>query len=133
MNYFEAHRARMQRNNDALLKLADEVIEADSSIEVYICRNDNLQSSVSFFKGELINGIGFHEVPYHWSGCGISDHSGGENISMPFTVDDVLKSFSPVTNIVNRRPTQHTVEYFKSKEQYLKWCSYLKQYNGKDI
>ena len=126
MNYQEARRARMQRNNDELLKLADEVIKADSSIEVYICRNNRLQNALVFFKGDQINSIGFHEVPYHWSGCGVNNHTGGENISMPFDVNDVLTTFKPVTNIKHRQPN----EYFKSKEQYLKWCTYLKRYEN---
>jgi len=42
---------------------------------------------------------------------------------MPFDVNDVLTTFKPITSILRRQPN----EYFKSKEDYLKWYSYLKR------
>lgn len=125
-----AYIARKQRNNDALLKLAKKVIEIDSSIEVYHHKSDKQISSLTFFKGEEVNGIGFHEVPYRWSGCGYTEHGkshkGKDNLSIPFDLADVLTSFHPITDIKHRQPN----EYFESKEQYLKWCSYLKKYSN---
>jgi hypothetical protein len=120
-DYLTDYRARMERNHNALMELAKNVVKADPEVEAYIGRNDVLIKSVVFIKGETINGVAFLEVPYRWSGCGISNHSGGDNVSMPFDVNDVLTTFKPITTILNRQPD----EYFKSKEDYLKWCSYL--------
>lgn len=122
-DYLTAYRERMERNHNALIELTKNVIKADPEIEAYLYRNDVLQRSVIFFKGETINSVSFHEVPYRWSGCGVTNHAGGENVSMPFNVNDVLTTFKPVTSILWRQPN----EYFKSKEDYLKWCSYLKR------
>ena len=131
-DYLTAYRARMERNDKELKELAVNVLKADSTIEVYFHKDENkFQDSVVFFKEEQINFIGFHEVPYRWSGCGFHEHSGrsnpgGENSSMPFTVDDVLNTFHSVTEVKWRQPN----EYFKSKEQYLKWSSYLKRWEN---
>jgi len=122
-DYFTDYRARLERNQEALLELAVNVIQADPEVEVYLSNDGAFHRSVIFFKGETINSVSFHEVPYRWSGCGVTNHSGGENVSMPFNVDDVLTTFKPITSILWRQPN----EYFKSKEQYLKWCSYLKR------
>lgn len=120
MNYLEAHFARMQRNNDQLISLAKEVLAIDSTIEVYINRNEKNQNGIVFIKGETINSVQFHEVPYHWSGCGVKNHGGGENISMPFDAQDVLSTFKPITTVM-----WSYKEPFKNRAQYLKWCSYL--------
>lgn len=127
--YMECYRERLERNSIALKELALEVIKSNPEIEVYFNHNkEKFQNSVLFFKGEMINSIGFHEVPYRWSGCGYHEfgkyHSGGENSSMPFTVEDVLSTFHPVTEIKLRQPN----EYCKSKEQYLKWYSFYKRW-----
>ena len=125
IDYFKAYTERLQRNDDALKSLASEVLKKDPEIEAYFHENNNrYKNSVIFFKGELINSIQFHEVPYHWSGCGIKDHSGGENVSMPFDVDDVITTFHPVREILRMQPN----DFFKSKEQYLKWHSWLKRW-----
>lgn len=127
--YIEAYGERLDRNEKALLELANKILEIHPEVEIY--RHHDLQrkvSSLKFFKGELINSIGFHEVPYRWSGCGYGEHSnshnGGENVCMPFDVEDVMTTFKPVTSIKFRQPN----EYFKSKEQYLKWHSFLVPY-----
>jgi len=133
-NYFEARLARYKRNSVAILELIKLVMEADSEIEVYLHRDcitgSDVVSSVTFFKGEQINSISFHEVPYGWSGCGHKEHGGyhkgGENHSLPFEVADVLTTFKPVTNILSRQPS----EFFKTKEEYLKWCSWLVRFEG---
>ena len=123
--YFEAYQARLERNDKALKDLANEVIKQDPEVEVYFHKDDNqLKSSVIFFKGEQINSVSFHEVPYHWSGCGVKSHNGGYNVSMPFDANDVLTTFQPVTNILKSQPN----EYFKSKEQYLKWLTFYKKW-----
>lgn len=134
-NYLEAYYARIIRNHEDLLKLVTDVLEKDPSVEAYYHKeidNRRLISSVVFFKGEEINGIGFHEVPYRWSGCGYSEfsnsHSGGNNCEMPFTAEDVLNNFRSITTIKLRYYT-----YFKSKSEYLKWCSYLKKHEVKTI
>lgn len=126
--YLEAYGERLERNDKALKEIALEVIKTNSDVEVYFNHNKNFKDSVLFFKGEMINSIGFHEVPYRWSGCGYQEfdkyHSGGENSAMPFTVEDVLNTFHPVTEIKLRQPD----EYCKSKEQYLKWYSFYKRW-----
>lgn len=123
-DYFTAHTERMQRNDKALHELAANVIKEDPTIEAYFHHDDSLKSNVLFFKGENINSVSFHEVPYHWSGCGIKDHSSGDNVSMPFDVNDVLTTFHPITGILKYQPNV----YFKSKEQYLKWYSFYKRW-----
>jgi hypothetical protein len=126
-DYFKAYRARLERNHNALVQLIKDVQKKDNSVEAYINRNDELINHVVFIKDESINSIGFHEVPYRWSGCGYkethSSHWGGENSSMPFTADDVLSTFTPIKG---SRLSQ--LESFKDKKHYLKWCSYLKKY-----
>jgi hypothetical protein len=84
----------------------------------------------------MINSIHFHEVPYRWSGCGYEEHSkshsGGENISMPFTADDVISTFKPINKIrfryKNTNPNDHSFIPFKNKEHYLQWNSFLNLY-----
>jgi len=122
-DYLTAYRERMERNHNALIELAKNVIKADPEVEVYFHYYNKYQDGVTFFKGEMINSVQFHEVPYHWSGCGLKSHNGGDDVSMPFDVNDVLTTFKPITSILWRQPN----EYFKSKENYLKWCSYLKK------
>jgi hypothetical protein len=130
-DYLEHYRLRLERNNKELKELADNVIKADPEVEVYFNRNNELQNSLCFFKGESINGIAFYKVPYRWSGCGYSEfgkcHNGGENVSMPFDVNDVLTTFIPITNIKKSQPNN----FFKSKEQYLKWYSFYEKYESK--
>lgn len=127
MDYLEARTARYKRNEEAILKLVKEVLLADSEIEVYTQRDKKTISSITFFKGEDINSISFHEVPYRWSGCGFKEHGGSNhNLDMPFDVNNVLTTFKPVSSILLRQPN----EYFESKEQYLKWSSWLKQINN---
>lgn len=128
MDYLEAYSARLKRNNDELIQLAKDVILIDPSIEVYHYNGDRFIKSLVFIKDEMINTVSFHEVPYRWSGCNYYKehgecHSGGENSSMPFDANDVIGSFKPITGVLNRQPN----EYFKSKQDYLKWCSYLKR------
>lgn len=128
-DYLTAYGLRLERNEEALLKLAKDVMELDPTVEVY--HSGNLErkiSSLTFFKGEDINSVGFHEVPYRWSGCGFREfynyHSGGENVAMPFTAEDVLKTFKPVTTVMKSQPNQ----YFKNKEHCLKWYSWLTKF-----
>lgn len=123
-DYLYAYASRLKRNEAALLKLADEVIALDPEVEVYHSETHRHISSIVFFKGENINSVAFHEVPYRWSGCGYGEHSrshsGGENSSMPFTAQDVLNTFKPVTTV-------HSTDnkFHKSKAEYLKWHSWL--------
>lgn len=127
--YFEARTKRLERNQVALFELADEVLKADPKIEVYHHHADAFIQGLVFIKGEDINSVQFHEVPYRWSGCGHgefnSSHSGGENVSMPFTKEDVLTTFSPITS-----KRKSSIELFKSKKHYLDWCSYLVKYKN---
>lgn len=123
-DFLTAYGERLERNSAALLKLATDVMAADPTVEVYCHRDDKHKKGLVFFKGEEINKIHFHEVPYHWSGCGYAEHFGGENLAMPFTVEDVLQTFKPVTTVMDRHDT-----FFKSKAEYLKWCSYLQKVN----
>ena len=129
-NYWTARKARFERNQNDLLELAKKVKEKYPSIEIYVHHEypQAYLKSITFFKDEMINSIGFHEVPYHWSGCGYKEHSGGENVSMPFDEDDVFRTFKPITSILFRQPNEH----FKSKEQYLKWYSFLKKFEPND-
>ena len=122
---YSGYQRRMERNDWELKKIAKEIIKINPEIEVYFYEDDNMyQKNVVFFKGENINTIQFHEAPYHWSGCSISNHNGFENCSMPFTVDDVLTTFHPITVVIKSQPNEH----FKSKEQYLKWHSFYKRW-----
>ncbi len=121
-DYMTAYRDRLERNQASLIQLIKEVQEKDPAIEAYVYdeQGSRLIGSVTFFKGELINRIGFHEVPYRWSGCGYGEHSrshsGGDNIAMPFSADDALTTFHPIEH--NSRT--------KDKATYLKWYSFLK-------
>lgn len=132
MNPEDAYRARLIRNDAELRKLAADVKATEPTIEVYAYqdRGSGLLNGVTFIKGDEINSVGFHEVPYRWSGCGYSEHPGGERISMPFTVEDVLSTFHPINTIrfryLNNNPNDHSCENFKGKGDYLKWYSYLK-------
>ena len=131
-DYLTGYARRMEKNDWELHQLAQEVIKADPEVEVYFHHDENrYQNGVKFFKGEMINGIQFSEVPYRWSGCGVSNHGGIESdygglstCSMSFDVNDVLTTFHPITDVLHRQPN----EYFKSKEQFLKWSSYLKKW-----
>lgn len=128
-DYLDAYRARLERNQAALVQLIKDVLAKDSSIEAYVNRDiSRFIDRVVFLKDESINAIGFHEVPYRWSGCGFPEfgnsHSGGENVAMPFTADDVVSTFKPITKVMHTHD-----KAFKSKEQYLKWCSYLSKFD----
>lgn len=122
-DYIKARLARLERNHEALIKLANDVLDIDQEIEVYFHYDDQFKSYVIFFKDENINSVSFHEVPYHWSGCGHKDHRGGENVSMPFTADDVLKTFHPVTDVHEKYNT-----FFRDKAHYLKSQRWNKRY-----
>jgi len=130
MGYFKARAERTIRNNDNLKHLADMVMEADSRIEVYHHKSVPYIESITFFKGEEINTIGFHDIPFRWSGCGFKEikthgdkRAKGGQLEMPFTVADVLNNFEAI------QPNHR----FKTKEEYLKWYNYLTKYekNGK--
>jgi hypothetical protein len=127
MNYLEAYRARLERNEAALKNLIFDVKKLRPEIKAHVNLNGGLLKSVTFIRGEDINTACFHEVPYCWSGCGYSKynpHYGGENGAMPFSAEDVINNFVPVTT------KNHTYDTkFKSMEQYLKWCSYLTEYS----
>lgn len=126
-DYFEARKARFIRNEEALIQLIKDVKEKNPNVEVYVYKNQPFIDSVTFFLGEDINGVGFHEVPYRWSGCGYTEYQKSHHgLEMPFTANDILTTFSPVTNW-----KKSNVEYFKSKDHYLKWCSYLINYELK--
>ena len=126
MTYLEAYSARLARNEQELKNLIHEVQKLHPKIKAYVSNNGIIQGVV-FIDGENINSIHFHEVPYRWSGCGYSEfgksHYGGENMAMPFTVEDVINGFSPITS---KNHTHNTK--FQNIEQYLKWCSYLTEY-----
>lgn len=121
----------MVRNHNELLQLAKQVKELDPTVEAYI-HKDRLASGVYFIRGESVNVIHFHEVPYGWSGCGYPEfnntHPGKENVSMPFTAEEVLHTFKLITSIKKFQPS----EYYKGKEDYLKWLSYLRLVTEED-
>lgn len=132
-DFFKAYRARLVRNQEALINLIKEVRKADPTVEAYTGRNDRFICGVVFIKDEGINSIHFHEVPYRWSGCGYGEfnnyhHSGGENNSMPFTAKDVIDNFKPIKGM---RKSQ--VEVFKDKAHYLKWSSWLQEFKEEDF
>jgi hypothetical protein len=130
MDYFEARQERYKRNEKAIFELIRDVIKTDPQVKAYISNSDKIASHVTFFKGEEINSVSFHEVPYRWSGCGYKEHGGSNNnLEMPFDVNDVLTTFKPITSILDRQPN----EYFKSKKQYLKWHSWLIQITLEDL
>lgn len=128
MNYLEAYRARLERNQSDLIQLIKDVQQKDPLMEAYVYDYPNrLLSGVVFIRGEYINSIQFHEVPYRWSGCKYHEfgnsHGGGENSKMPFSADDVLNTMKPINTI-----KKSSVEIFKNKEHYLNWYSYLNLY-----
>lgn len=132
-DYLTAYRARLERNQVALIQLIEEVQQKKPSIEAYVYdQQQRLLSGVVFIDGEYITSVQFHEVPYRWSGPGYDEfhksHSGGENSSMPFDADDVINGMKPIAGM---RKSQ--IESFKNREHYLKWCSYLKLYKEKAI
>jgi hypothetical protein len=126
--FFIAYAARLKRNEEALIRLIKDVTTKDPTVEAYIVSRDLNRTieGVTFIKGDQINQIHFHKVPYRWSGCGYSEHRkyhyGGENYSMPFTAEDVLKTFTPINQ--ERMVTRN----FKDKEEYLMWRNYLIKY-----
>lgn len=127
--YFDSYRERLERNQSKLFNLAKAVLKINHNIEVYHHKDENrIKSGLIFFDGEKINSIQFHEVPYRWSGCGYSEfgtsHNGIEGSEMPFNIYDVLETFKPITTV-----RKNQKETFKSKEQYLNWCSYLTKAN----
>jgi hypothetical protein len=130
-DYLTAYRERLQRNNDDLIKLIKEVQERDPLIEAYVHNDGRLFPGVVFIKDETINSIHFHEVPYRWSGCGYHEHWkshwGGENASLPFDATDVITTMRPIGNVNKTHD-----KAFKNKEEYLKWCSYLKLYKHEE-
>lgn len=125
-NYLEAYKARLIRNEKEILALVESVIKINPAIDVYYNRNSGHIKSITFIRNEMINKIAFHETPYRWSGCGYSEfrnsHVGLENSAMPFTVKDVLLSFTPITSIKKDK------NYFTSVKQYLEWYSFLVSY-----
>jgi len=134
-DFFDAYRSRLERNQADIFALIKDVQALNPSIEAYVHHDTGrFQQGVVFIRNEEINSIHFHEVPYRWSGCGHGEfnnsHSGGENCSMPFTVEDVLKTFKPINTVRWRYKDKHGLEsvYFKNKQHYLEWCSYLKKY-----
>jgi hypothetical protein len=129
MNYFEARRERMFRNNSALMKLTKNVIKKNPEVEAYFSDMDFYPESVVFFLGEEINGASFHEVPFRWSGCNYTEHgTSNPSLEMPFTVEDVLTTFKPVGEI-----KKSPAEKLKTKKEYLNWYSYLMRSHGTEF
>jgi len=130
--YIEARQERLERNQAQLFELAKSVLKSDPKIEIYHYDGDRPVQGLVFIKGENINSIHFHEVPYRWSGCGYGEHNnstyGGENYSMPFTTEDVITTFQPITTVKKTYK-----DCFKSIESYLEWCSYLTKYNSHEL
>jgi hypothetical protein len=127
MGYFEARQKRTEDNHRDLHQLAKDVFKKDPNVKAYFNRNDSLHESVVFIRDEEICSIGFHEVPFGWSGCGYPEfpkekrrYDNDINGRLPFNSDDVLNHFKPIQNI---KLTHNT--YFDSVDQYLKWYSYL--------
>lgn len=130
MNYFEARKLRYIRNQEEIIHLIEEVQKLDESVEAYVHHDNRYIDNVVFFKGEEINSVSFQEVPYHWSGCGCKSHTGlGDSQQLPFTAEDVLGTFNPVTGLLFRQPN----EKFRSKEHYLKWYGFLINYKDRKI
>lgn len=128
--YLEAYRERLERNQSNLFDLAKAILKINPAIEIYHHKDEKrLKSGIVFFDGEKINNINFHEVPYRWSGCGFTEfgksHSGIEGSEMPFSNEDVLTTFKPITS--ERKSIN---ENFKTKEQYLKWYSFLTKFEN---
>lgn len=130
--YWEAYAARLQRNEEQLLQLAKEVVAIDPEVKVYVSHlSKRYHSSITFVKGETINRIGFHEVPYRWSGCGYEEigtgHPGGENSSMPFSAETVIETFKKITSEVKRHSRRKGPEHFKSIEDYFGHYTFHKE------
>ena len=127
----EAYRARLERHQKALVKLTQDVQTLDPTVEAYVSNlhdGSGLLLGVTFFKGEEINSIHWHEVPYRWSGCGHEEHRNSYHAhEMPFFVEDVFAHFEPVKG---KRLGEG--QNFKSKEHYLNWLSYLKPFDAND-
>ena len=125
-SYMTDYKRRLVKNNLALQQLAKDVMEIDPLVTAYLHHDEShLNHYMVFFRGEEINSITFREAPYHWVGCGHSNHPGKDkSVDMPFESMDVLSTFKPVTSVINRQPD----EYFKSREHYLKIYSFLKPY-----
>lgn len=129
-DYWTARRARFIRNQFDLIVLACKVIKIDPSVEIYVHRDYHKRflDAIVFIKGEKINEIAFHDVPYRWSGCGYEEnwqgnyHSGGPNHKMPFNENDVLTTFHPIVS-----------KAYNNKQQFLKYCFWLVKINPQDI
>lgn len=140
-DYLIAYGERLKRNQEQLISLINDVKEKYPEIEIYVyndfLKRKTLLNNVLFFKGEQINSIRFHEVPYGWSGCSYpkngNTHPGGDNVSMPFTADDVANNFKSVTKLIKSHTTKQNqpfTEYFESKKHYLNWYSFYKKYES---
>ena len=143
-DYLTAYRARLERNQAELIQLIKDVQAKDNSIEAYIYdeQGSRLIGGVTFIKDEMVNSIHFHEVPYRWSGCGYEEHGKShygfvdQNLAMPFTADDVIKTFKPINQVrwryKNTTPNDHSFEPFKDKKHYLEWHSFLTLHKPKE-
>jgi len=120
MGYFEAKKQRCYKNQEELLQLAKEVKEADSNIDIYKNKNQSIIEGLTFIKGELIKSVRFHSVPYRWSGPIKRTREVTRYLGMPYTANDIINGLCSITNVHHHHDT-----YFKSMEEYLKWCSYL--------
>ncbi len=108
-DFFTAYRARMQRNHDSLMKLADEL--TNIGVSVYHSK-DRLVKSLWLTKDNTHLYLSFCDVPYRWelscsiewvrgngSSRTIEVSRGGENVSMPYTVDYILSKMQPIPKI----------------------------------
>jgi hypothetical protein len=119
MGYFEARKARWERNDKALRELAKAIIEKDNTIEVYHHEDQKNIEGLHIFKGDELCYIHFGEVPYRWTGPG-NGSADVENLEMPYTVEDVLNGFHKLRS--------HT--RYNDKKSYLRWYSFLTKFNG---
>ncbi len=126
-DYFKAYRGRLEKNQTDIINLINEVKKVNPLIKAYVVSSKNrIISSVTFIKGEEINRIGFHEVPYRWSGCGYKEHhSSHYGLSMPFTANDVLKTFQSIKGMYKNQSA-----VYKNAKEYLTWNSYLTEYTN---
>ena len=129
MTYFEARRARAQRNHESLYNLAKDIIAIEPEMEVYVNRNDTVHEAMVFIHGETVNRVLFLEVPFRWDDP-IPENGYLYNNQMPYTPRDIIENMEPID--YHKGHINEPIRY-TDKESFLKWQSYLVPINLDNI
>src|SRR3972149_3446723 len=115
-DYFSAYRARLEKNDEDLRKLGEEL--KNMGFKVRIWESRKLISAINIYSPDLSKGVRlqFNEVPYRWTleydtqpniktGSGFHREERFNLEEIPFTAHELVNSFLPM--FIDKRFSHH--------------------------